>query len=162
MRDKKQEIIFGLRTFYQMSMEAMFIGVLLLWLTSIIAAFRMRASAKYSRIGSIAAASPPLVMVALFYSLMIHMRLVLGGWPAFNGERNFSHALLLHSLITENYFSILVMLSGLIWPVIFIVCAAIRRWRPCIYYLGIYAFSFLVCFGCQFLAPSRFLAWWWD
>ena len=50
------------------------------------------------------AALPGLVMLALFYSLALHMHQSLGGWPTSIGERGFPPALVVHSAITVNVF----------------------------------------------------------
>ena len=44
-------------------------------------AFRMR-PARQSRMAIAAAVLPPLLMLALFYSLAVHMYQALGAWPA--------------------------------------------------------------------------------
>jgi hypothetical protein len=138
---------------------AMLAGVLAL--VAIATAFRLRPS-KQSRIGFVVAVSPALLMVSLFYSLAIHMHQTLGAWPTSIGERGFPAPLVTHCYIATNYFGVMILVSIFVWPVAFLVCALIRRWRVCIYYLGAYALSCLVCFGAMLLAPSQFLYWWWD
>ncbi|PYX49616.1 MAG: hypothetical protein DMG76_36915, partial [Acidobacteria bacterium] len=56
-----------------------------------------------SRTGITIAALPGVVMLALFYSLAIHMHQSLGGWPTSIGERGFPLALVIHSAITVNF-----------------------------------------------------------
>ena len=133
----------------------------ILALVAIVVAFRMR-PARQSRIAVAAAVVPALLMLAFFYSLAIHMHQSLGGWPASIGERGFPPRLITHGSIATNYFTILLLVSIFAWPVAFLLCALIRRWRVCVYYLGVYAFACLVCFGAMLLAPSQFLNWWWD
>jgi len=130
-------------------------------LTAIVVAFRMR-PAKQSRTGVAAAVLPALLMLGLFYSLAIHMHQSLGAWPTSIGERGFPTGLITHGSIATNYFTILLLVSIFTWPVAFLLCALIRRWRVCVYYLGVYAFACLVCFGSMLLAPSQFLNWWRD
>jgi hypothetical protein len=138
---------------------AMLAGILAL--VAIVVAFRMR-PAKQSRIALAAVTLPALLMVALFYSLAIHMHQSLGGWPSSIGERGFPASLITHASIATNYFTILLLVSIFAWPVTFLLCLLIRRWRVCVYYLGAYVFACLVCFGAMLLAPSQFLNWWWD
>ena len=109
-----------------------------------------------------AAASPAMLMLALFYSLAIHMHQSLGGWPTSIGVRGFPSALVIHATIATHYFSILLMTSFLVWPVAFLACVAIRRCRFMLRHLGTYALSCLICFGALSLAPPPFLYWWWD
>ena len=138
---------------------AMLAGILAL--VAIGVSFRVRPS-NQSRIGLIAAVLPALLMLLLFYSLAIHMHQSLGAWPSSIGERGFPARLVIHGHIAVNYFSIFVLVSIFAWPIAFLLCALIRRWRVCIYYLGVYALACLVCFGAMLLAPSQFLIWWWD
>ena len=119
-------------------------------------------SVKHSPVAVAAAVLPALLMLVLFYSLAIHMHRSLGGWPTSIGEGGFPAALIAHGSVAANYFMILVLVSIFAWPVAFLMCWLIRRWRVCVYYLGIYALSCLACFGAMLLAPSQFLNWWWD
>ncbi|HPY31888.1 MAG TPA: hypothetical protein PLT00_15455 [Verrucomicrobiota bacterium] len=130
-------------------------------LAAIVVAFRMR-PARQSRIGFIVAVSPSLLMLAFFYSLAIHMHQSLGAWPTSIGERGFPAPLITHASIATGYFGILLLVSIFAWPVAFLLCLLIRRWRVCLYYLGVYALACLLCFGAMLLAPSQFLYWWWD
>lgn len=118
--------------------------------------------ARRSRIAVAAAVLPALVMIALFYSLAIHMHQVLGAWPASIGERGFTASLMTHASIATNVFIILTLVNMFAWPVAVLLCLLIRRLRVCVYYLCVYAFACLVCFGAMLLAPSQFLNWWWD
>src|SRR6266700_2163231 len=138
---------------------AMVAGILAL--VAIFVAFPMR-PAKPSRIAVSVAVLPALLMLALFYSLAIHMHQSLGAWPTAIGERGFPPGLITHGSIAANYFTILLLVSISAWPVAFLLCVLIRRWRVSVYYLGVYALTCLVCFGAMLLAPSKFLVWWWD
>lgn len=134
-------------------------GVLVL--VSIIVGFWFR-PAKQSRIALAVAVLPALLMLVLFYSLAIHLHHHLGNWPSFIGDRDFPQSLVTHERVAESYFMILMLFSMVVWPLAYAVCAAIRRWRVCLYYLGVYAFSCLVCFGATWFAPSQFWNWWLD
>ncbi len=133
----------------------------MLALAAIVVAFRMRPT-RQSRIGFIVAVLPALLMLALFYSLAIHMHQSLGSWPTSIGESGFPAPLVTHGYIAAYYFGVLMLVSIIAWPVAFLLCLAIRRWRVHLYYLGLYALTCLLCFGAMLLAPSQFLNWWWD
>lgn len=137
----------------------MLAGVLAL--IAIIVAFRAR-PAKQSRVAVAVALLPALLMLAMFYSLAIHMRQSLGAWPTSIGERGFAAPLVAHACLATEYFSVLMLLSIFVWPAVFLICLLVRRWRICVYYLGVYALACLVGFGAMLLAPSQFLKWWWD
>jgi hypothetical protein len=137
------------------------IAAVILSLASVVVAFRLR-PAKQSRIALAVAVLPPLVMLALFYSLAIHLHHHLGAWPTSIGDRDFPQPLITHERIAESYFMILLLLSVSVWPIAYIICIVVRRWRVCLYYLGVYALAFLVCFGATLLAPSPFWDWWLD
>ena len=108
------------------------------------------------------AALPGLVMLALFYSLALHMHQSLGGWPTSIGERGFPPALVVHSAITVNVF-IALFLSLFVLPIPILVCLLVERWRRFAVYFAVYAGVFLLCFALtQFAAPSHFLYWWRD
>jgi len=136
---------------------AAFVGVLV----GIGVASRMRPT-RQSALAMGAATFPALIMLTLFYSLAIHMRQSLGAWPTGIGERGFPAVLITHGAIAINYFTVLVVVSVFAWPVAFLICVLVRRWRGCFYYLGVYAFACLACFGAMLLAPAQFLNWWWD
>src|ERR1051326_8008973 len=85
---------------------AMLAGILAL--AAIAIAFRMRPT-KQSRIGFTIAVLPALLMLALFYSLAIHMHQSLGAWPTSIGERGFPAPLVTHSAVTANLFVVLLL-----------------------------------------------------
>lgn len=115
-----------------------------------------------SRVITLAAILPGLVMAGLFYSLAIHMRQSLGAWPASLGTRGFPSPLITHADIAGQYFSVLLLICMFGWPVACVLSALIRRWKGALFYLGVFALSCSVCFGTMLLAPSGFLYWWWD
>src|SRR5712664_2633884 len=138
------------------ALVAIFAGILALG--AVVVAFRMR-PAKPSRVALAVTALPALMMLGLFYSLAVHMHQSLGAWPSSIGERGFRAPLVTHAHIAAVYFSIVLLLSIFAWPAIFLLCLVVRRWRGCVYYVGVYAFSCLVSFGAMLLAPSQFLNW---
>jgi len=115
-----------------------------------------------SRTGITIAALPGVVMLALFYSLAIHMHQSLGGWPTSIGERGFPPALVTHSAVTAHVFTAL-FLSLFISPIPILACLLVERWRRFAVYFAVYAGVFLLCFVVtQFAAPAQFLYWWRD
>ncbi|MCA9284925.1 MAG: hypothetical protein KDA22_06920 [Phycisphaerales bacterium] len=105
---------------------------------------------------------PATGMLVLFYSLAIHTHRSLGGWPTTIGTHGFPPSLVTHSNLAFGYFAVVLMLNLVAWPTVTALCVFIRRWRIGIYYLGVYALSFVAAFGAMLLAPSPFLYWWWD
>jgi|ERR1019366_3220327 hypothetical protein len=135
------------------------VGLVLL-ITSFVS-FRMR-PAKPSRIAFVAAVSPGILMLVLFYSLVIHMHQSLGAWPTSIGERGFPTSLIIHDSIAGGFFYILLLVTFFIWPIVFLLCLLVRRWRACVYYIGVYGLASAVCFAATSLAPTGFLDWLWD
>lgn len=128
---------------------------------AVVVGFTMR-PARPSRALTIAAILPAFIMLSLFYSLAIHMRNSLGGWPTSIGNEGFPGALVVHDHIAETCFVALFLTSIFAWPVAFLLCTFVRRWRVGTFYLGIYALSCFICYGLMLLAPAEFLDWWWD
>ena len=115
-----------------------------------------------SRTGITIAALPGVVMTALFYSLAFHMHQSLGGWPTSIGERGFPPALVTHSTVAADVFSVLV-LSLFVLPIPILVCLLIERWRRFTVYFAVYAGVVLLGFVLtQFAAPPQFVYWWRD
>jgi hypothetical protein len=102
------------------------------------------------------------MMLALFYSLAIHMHHALGDWPTSIGERGFPAALVAHSTVTWNVFVVL-LLTLFVSPIPVLTCLLVERWRRFAVYFAAYAGTVLVCFAItQFAAPAQFLYWWRD
>lgn len=101
-------------------------------------------------------------MVATFYSLALHMYKTLGGWPETIGTKEFPPELLSHADFAGQLFTLLFLAGVLVWPVAFILCAVIKKWRGGLYYTGIFALSCSVSFATMQLAPAEFVYWWWD
>jgi hypothetical protein len=115
-----------------------------------------------SRKGIVIAALPGIAMLLLFYSLAFHMHQSLGGWPSSIGERGFPKALVIHSTVASDLFSVLV-LSLFILPIPILVCLLVERWQRLVPYIAAYAGAILLCFILsQFAAPEQFLYWWRD
>ena len=122
---------------------------------------RMR-PAKSSPVALLAAISPGLLMLLLFYSMVIDMHQSLRGWPTSVGDHGFPPSLIIHNAIAGGFFFILLLVTYFMWPVAFLLCLAIRRWRACVYYLGVFGLVATACFATTSLAPARFLDWFWD
>src|SRR6266446_2452428 len=121
---------------------AMLAGILAL--VALVIAFRMRPT-RQSRVAVAAAALPALLMLALFYSLAIHMRQSLGAWPTSIGERGFPPLLVTHATITVDFFMAVLLASISVFPVAIVVCLLVQRWRRCVPYLALYVAMFFVC-----------------
>lgn len=113
-------------------------------------------------VGIVLSTLPSLLMLGLFYSLAIHMRQSLGGWPTSIGEDGFPPLLVTHAIITTTYFSILILLGIFVFPVAILVCSLVPSWRRVVRYFALYALLFLVCWGLMQFAPEQFLYWWRD
>src|SRR5687767_2084726 len=117
---------------------------------------------KVSRTGIIVSALPSLVMLGMFYSLAIHMRVRLGAWPQSIGDRGFPPALSAHGNLASDYGTLLLLGSMVIVPLGILTCLLVARWRPFARYFGLFALLYVVCWGLMLLAPAPFLNWWWD
>ena|SRR5687767_13676521 len=114
------------------------------------------------RTGFIIAVLPGVALLALFYSLAIHMHHALGGWPTSIGERGFPPALMIHAAVTVTVFVVLV-LSLCLSPIPFLACLIVERWRRFAVYFAVYAAAVVLCVVItQVAAPARFLYWWKD
>ena len=112
--------------------------------------------------GIVIAALPGITTLLLFYSLAIHMRESLGGWPSSIGERGFPRVLVFHSAITVDLFTAL-LLTLFLLPTPILICLFVERWRRFMVYFAVYAGALLLCFALtQFAAPAQFLSWWRD
>ena len=108
------------------------------------------------------AALPGVVMLALFYSLAIHMHQRLGGRPSSIGERGFPPALIIHSTLTVNVFKVL-FLGFCVSPIPILACLLVERWRRFAVYFAVYAGVFFLCLVLTlFAAPTGFIYWWRD
>jgi hypothetical protein len=117
---------------------------------------------KASRTGVVVSALPGLLALGLFYSLAIHMRRALGGWPTGIGEAGFPPSLVAHANIAAYYIAITLTVSFFTLPVAILTCLLVPRWRRFVRYFALYAFVFLVCMLLTQLAPEPFLYWWRD
>lgn len=115
-----------------------------------------------SRLGILAAASPGCILLALFYSLALHMYWRLGDWPKTIGEQGFPASLITHANITMYCFIALILFGMFILPVAILVCLLRPAWRRFVPYFALYGLVFCVCWGLMQLAPEPFLYWWRD
>ena len=119
-------------------------------------------SRSISRSIAVSITLPAIVMLGLFYSLVIHMRQSLGGWPVAIGTHGLPTPLVNHGYIAGQFFTILFCSIFFVWPFACVLSAINQRRRGWLPYLGIFALSCFVCFAAMLLAPSEFLNWWWD
>ncbi len=102
-------------------------------------------------------------MLALYYSLAIHMRQRLGEWPTDIGEGGFPTSLAAHAQVTVGFCLAFAAFAVLGAPVAVMGCCLARRWMWLAPYLGLSALLFVVCwFIMQVAAPEPFLNWWRD
>ena len=80
-------------------------------IVAIVIACRENVPLKLTLTSVVVSSMPSLLMLALFYSLAIHMYQSLGGWPTSIGERGFSSLLTTHAYIATDYFAILLLSS---------------------------------------------------
>lgn len=132
-----------------------------LGLAALVAGYRLRTAAP-SRVMTLVSVLPALLVLALFYSLAIHMHRSLGGWPDSIGMRGFPSGLVTHADVAVGSFGILLLACLTAWPVALLLSASIRPLRGAVFYLGAFAVSCLACFAAMALAPAPFLYWWWD
>ena len=118
-----------------------------------------------SRAGLVISVLPSIIMLALFYSLVIHTYLSCGAfWPS-NGNAGLSPLLKAHGLLAWYYCLGYGLLTAFILPVAALVCLLVRRWRHCLPYCGLNLVLFFVSERLMKLAPEQFLRpwnnWWW-
>ncbi len=112
--------------------------------------------------GLAVAGLPNMSLVVLFYSLVVHMRFSLGGWPSSIGDRGFPRSLVIHEHIVFYLFEALLLLAMSALPVAILLCLLVARWRRFVPYLALYALFYGTAWGLVCLAPAPFLNWWWD
>ena len=112
--------------------------------------------------GALIAILPSLVTLGLYYSLAIHMHRALQDWPTSIGERGFPPPLLLHANVATGYCQCWILATIFGVPLVSVLCALVRPWRSLLPYVGLYIFAFIISCLLAFLAPPRFLEWWWD
>lgn len=117
---------------------------------------------KISPKGMMLSALPNAVMLALFYSLAVHLYWKLGGWPEAIGTRGFPPLLIFHGDIARHFFIALIWFGIFIWPLATVICLMSRDCRRAVPYLALYALFFFGCWGLMRLAPEPFAYWWWD
>lgn len=113
-------------------------------------------------LAGVLAVLPNAAMLLLFYSLVLHMRLRLGGWPQSIGDQGFPASLSAHGRIAWHYCSAWVGASFVLVPIGVLVCLLARQLRPSLRYIAVYGLGWLLCAGLMALAPAQFLTWWWD
>lgn len=110
----------------------------------------------------LASLMPAVISLTLFYTLVIHMWLALGGWPTSIGTRGFPPELVWHADFAVGSFSALLAFNLFVWWWIAIVCASVPAWRRAVLPLGLHGLACAAAFGLMLMAPDPFLYWWWD
>lgn len=124
--------------------------------------FAARSSAPFNRVMIVTCVFHPLASTALFYSLAFHMHRSLDGWPRTLGNQGFPRALAVHADVAIFVFGALAAACVFIWPLAVVLCTCVRKLRPGLRFLGVYALTSAVAFGAMLLAPAPYLNWWWD
>jgi hypothetical protein len=109
---------------------------------------------KVSRTGVLVSALPGAAMLALFYSLAVHMRYSLGAWPTSIGHRGFPSGLITHGQWAWNFCGILMLASLWLVPIAILVCLLVRSWRRFTIYFGIYALPLRCLLGPDASGPG--------
>jgi hypothetical protein len=122
----------------------------------------VRISFKVSPTSLLATTLPSLCLLALFYSLAVHMRLSLGAWPASIGNNGFSQFLNWHAKFTWDFVSYFYAANIFLLPPAILVCLLKTPWRRYAGYLALHGVLCIAAYGLILLAPGRFLSWWWD
>lgn len=81
------------------------------------------------------AAGPAGLIIVLCYSLALHMHQSLGGWPTSIGQHGFPPLRAVHASIASTWFTIRMLLSLCAWPLAFLLCSILPRWRSGVSYL---------------------------
>lgn len=102
----------------------------------------------------------PVAWLVLFYGLVIHVRLALGGWARF-GQQFDAWPLRLHE---EAVWLAATALVASLWvmPLVLVGSLCFRRWRHISIYTLSYGAAIGVAFGVMLLAPHAFLNWFFD
>lgn len=111
---------------------------------------------------TVVAMLPAMIMLALFYSLGVHMYWSLGRWPNYIGDQGFSTALVFHDNAASWWAGAMVVTSVFLWTPAVVVCAAVPKAQRLLPYLVIFAVSAIASYCLMQLAPKPFLGWWED
>ena len=114
-----------------------------------------------TRVGLVGTLVYPLLVVALYFSLALHLRLALGKWPESIGIDPGTLFFHVHAWAA----GLLFWLGFVILPVaavLTLVFAVMPRTRGWAVHLLIFIAACLMAFGMMQLAPSGFTNWWWD
>lgn len=104
----------------------------------------------------------PLLFLALFVTLGVHMHSAFGGWPQQIGLHGFPDELRVHANIALVVFASMLVGLFVVIPASCALCALVTRLRPGFRALGLYSACSSAAFCATFLAPGPFLYWWWD
>lgn len=104
----------------------------------------------------------PLVVLASFYSLALHLHLRLGGWPTQLGEEGFPSTLVLHTSVAQLAFVSLLLGLFVLFPLAGLAAVFLPGARRALSYAVPYALLSAAVLLAMNLAPEPFLYWWWD
>lgn len=101
-------------------------------------------------------------MLALYYSLAVHMRTALGRWPDSIGERGFPPSLITHAHVAQLYFIVLIWFVMFVFPLEVLISAAHPKLRQFLFFLAVSVAWFVICCVMMLAVPLGFLSWWLD
>jgi len=136
--------------------------ILVVSAASILVGLRFHRDGSISRTWTFVALAPSFLSLVLFWSLALHMRHALGGWPSGIGFDGFQGPLQLHARIAFGFFWHLFEYGFYLWPVICILFAVVSSLRKSLIYAGTYSTGLAVAMIVMLTAPSGFQRWWWD
>lgn len=117
---------------------------------------------RISRTGLLLSSVPSVLAVSSFYSLALHMRLALGGWPVAIGTQGFPPGLIVHADMTFFFVYAVFMLSAIVLPAAILVCLLIRKLRRFALYPSACVALLFLGYGLIVIAPRPFTTWWLD
>ena len=116
---------------------------------------------RVSRTAAILALAYPLTFLALYFTLLFHLRLGLGRWPIHISDNPRTPLFHAHEVAAGFLFAfgaIFVPISG----AFAIALAGAPRARRVATWLAIFTGGGLVAYAAMHLAPKSFMMWWWD
>lgn len=145
------------------ALSIILLGAILLISTALILiGLRFHQNRIISKIWMVVALTPSVLSLGLFWSLAIHLRHSLGGWPLGIGFAELQGPLLFHAQVAFNFFWLVTQYSIMNWPLYCGISAIFPPFRKTLLYAGIYSAGLALVTIFMFAAPSGFQQWWWD
>lgn len=116
---------------------------------------------RVSKTGVLLSLAYPVMFLALFFTLLVHLRLGIGRWPVHISDNPRTALFHAHEVATGVTFFIglvLVPLGG----VFALAIAGARRTRPLATCLALFTVGGLLAYAAMNLAPNSFIMWWQD